>query len=194
MSEPVKVNLKIYQGSTFTKVFRWELPVKVYKPISAVYTTAPLQITCVSHDMPVGWRCKISNVVGTKELNSDDYLIVSDKTVDDLTFNDVNAVGYTAYVSGGIVEYNQPKSLSGITGRMQIREKLTSTVELIELTTENGGLIIDDVSKTITITMSALQTEALTFKVGVYSLELIEGGTVIPFVYGSVSLDKEVTR
>jgi hypothetical protein len=194
MSEPVKVNLKIYQGSTFTKVFRWELPVKVYKTISAIFTQAPLLINSTAHGMPVGWRFKLSNISGTKELNTDDYLIVSDKTADSVTVNEVNAVGYTPYVSGGIIEYNEPRTLTGLTARMQIREKLSSTTTVLELTTENSGIVIDDSNKKITVNISATQTTAFTFKSAVYSLEIVDGSTVIPFVYGSITLDPEITR
>jgi len=194
MSEPVKVNFKIYQGSTFTRVLRWELPTIVYKTISAVYLEAPLRVQAVAHGIPTGWRCKLADIGGTKELNTDDYLYVTSSITDVVTFNAINAKGYTAYTSGGTLYYNEHKNLAGLTARMQIREKVSSTTTLLELTTENGGIVIDNVAKTITINITATQTTALSFKSAVYSLEVIDGTTVIPFIYGSITLDVEITR
>lgn len=195
MSLPTKHSLKIIQGSTFQEVLRWESATKVYKPITAIGNTAPLVITAVGHGMPIGWRCKISNVAGMKELNSStNYQIVTGTTSDTCTFNYVNAVGFTPYVSGGVLEYNAPTSLAGVTARMQIREKLTSTTILDELTTENGKLVIDDILKTITIVLSATVTQAYTFKSAVYSMELVNGSIVTPFITGNITLDTEITR
>lgn len=194
MTEPVKVNLKIYQGATFTKVFRYELPIKEYKTVENIFTTAPLVIQSTAHGIPLGWRIKLSNILGTTELNKDEYIIVTDKTVDTITIGDVNALGYKAYISGGIIEFNRPKSLAGITARMQIRAKVSSTEIILELTTENGMLIVDDITKEIKINIPATTTELLDFKSAVYSMELVEGTTVIPFLTGSVILETEVTR
>ena len=60
MTAPVKTNFKIYQGSTFTEVLRWESYTKVYKTITNITKTAPVVITAIGHGMPVGWRAKVS--------------------------------------------------------------------------------------------------------------------------------------
>lgn len=195
MVAPVKVNLKVYQGSTFTETFRWESATKVYKPITNITAAAPMVVTAVGHGMPVGWRAKISNVAGMKEVNSSStYYIATGTTNDTCTFNAINSISYTAYTSGGILEYNAPTSLSGVTARMQIREKLTSTTTIDELTTENGKIVVDDTLKTITVILSATVTQAYTFKSAVYSMELVNGAVVTPFIYGNITLDTEITR
>lgn len=194
MVAPVKLNFKIYQGSTFNEVLRWESSTKVYKNITSIYQSAPMVVTATAHGAPAGWRVKLSNVAGMKEVNSTDYIVATEVSEDTLTFNDINAVGYTAYTSGGILEYNQPNSLAGYTAVMQIREKLTSTAVLLELTTENDMLVLDNVNKTITITIDAVTTAAFTFKTAVYSIELTNGAVVTPFVYGNLSLVTEITR
>ncbi len=191
---PTKVNYKIYQGSTFNETLRWESPTKVYVPITSIFRTAPMTITAAGHNMLVGWRGKISNVVGMTEANNLDYIVASSITTDTVTFNSVNAVGFKDYVSGGILEYNQPVSLSGYTARMQIRAKINDATVIDELTTENGGIIINDSTKTITILISAADTAAYTFKSAVYSLEMVNGTSVTPLIYGTLSLDSEVTR
>lgn len=195
MTAPTKVNLKVYQGSTFEEIFRWESYIKVYKPITNITKTAPIVITATGHGVPIGWRVKVSNVTGMTQMNSTStYHIVTDADTNTITINEINAVGYSDYISGGILEYNEPKSLAGLTARMQIRAKVTSTDTLLELTTENGMIILNDVNKTITVTIPAATTELLTFKSAVYSLELVDGAVVTPFIYGNITLDTEITR
>ncbi len=184
----------MYQGSTFTEVFRWESGTKIYKVITGITKSAPMVVTAVGHGMPIGWRGKISNVIGMKEVNSDNYLIATDADTDTVTFNEINAVGYTTYISGGILEYNEPKSLAGLTARMQIRPKVNSTEILETLTTENGKIIVNDSNKTITIVIDAVTTALYTFKSAVYSVELISGSVVTPFIYGNITLESEITR
>lgn len=191
---PVKINYKVYQGSTFKEVLRWESSTLVYKPITGIPKAAPTVIEAVGHGMPVGWRFQVSNVLGMKEINSDDYYIASDTTTDSITVNSLNSLGFSTYTSGGVVSYYEPIALAGVTARMQIREKLTSTDVIDELTTENGKLVIDASVKTITILIDALDTAAYEFNTAVYSLEVTTGGVVVQLSTGTLTLVKEVTR
>jgi hypothetical protein len=130
-----------------------------------------------------------------KEINSDEvYHTVTQTTTDTVTLNQVNSLGYTTYTSGGVLEYNQPVSLSGYTARMQIRPTVTSTQVLHELTTQNSGIILDNVLRTITLNIPDEVTETLNFVSAVYNLELLISGTVLNFATGTVSLQREVTR
>jgi len=196
MAAPVKLNFKVYQGSTFREVLRWESSTKTYTPITAITKTAPVVVTATNHGMPAGWRAKITGVLGMKEINdSETYRVATAVTSNTVTFNAVNATNYTAYTSGGILEYNTPVDLLNYTARMQIRSKLTSDAVILELTTANGGVVIDNTAKTVTILMSAAQTAALNFSTAVYSLELVLSGTeVVPFCGGTLTLVPEVTR
>lgn len=196
MTTPIKLNFKIIQGSTFNQVLRWESATKVYKTISGITNSAPVVINCTAHNIPVGWRARVTNVVGMKEINSgsNDYYTVTDTTTNTVTFNSVNSLGYSAYTSGGVLEYNQPIDLAGYTARMQIRSKLEDTTVIKELTTANGGIVIDNTTKTITLTISATDTSAFTFASAVYSIELVNGSVVTPFAGGTMTLVKEVTR
>lgn len=194
MSAPSKVNLKIYQGSTFTEVFRWESYLKEYRTITGISKTAPVEIISAAHGIPIGWRVKVTNVGGMREINSDSYVIVTDGDTDTVIINSINATGYTTYTSGGVLEFNSPESLAGITARMQVRQKITSDTVLLECTTENGYISINDTLKTISISVPDNVTAELSFKTAVYSMELISGSTVIPFITGNITLDTEVTR
>jgi hypothetical protein len=192
-----RVNLKVYQGSTFSQVLRWESSIKIYVPITAAFKGAPLVITANNHNLVPGWRTKISNVLGMTELNSLGYIIATSLTTNNVTYNAVNSTGYKDYISGGILEYNQPVSLADVSARMQIREKLNSTTiidELVSTVNNDGNILISDDSKTISITMTATETTAYTFKTAVYSLELVRGAVVTPFVHGTITLEKEITR
>ena len=65
---------------------------------------------------------------------------------------------------------------------------------LLSLTTENGGIALDDGGKVIEISITAAQTEALTKSAGVYDLELVSpGGVVTALLEGAVSVASEVT-
>ncbi len=194
MVSPVKINFKIYQGSTFIEVLRWESSTKVYTNITSISKTAPMVVSATGHGIPVGWRAKISNVLGMKEVNISDYIQATSVTADTVTFNSINAAGFSTYVSGGILEYNQPVDLSTYTARMQIRATASSADVLLQLTTENGMIVIDNVLKTITITIPASSTQLFSFRSAVYSLELVSGLVVVPFIYGNLSLDTEITR
>jgi hypothetical protein len=197
--QPAKINYKIYQGSTFQETFRWESETKVYVPISAIAKSAPCVVTTTTpHNLPIGWRFRVVGAGGMKEINSvgDDayYLSTLTPTTTTVEINQVNSLAYTAYTSGGVVEFNQPVPLTGYAARMQIREAVDSPTVIHEATTQNSQIILDNTNKTIQITLLANVTQAFTFSTAVYSLELYNGFNVIPFIYGNLTLVQEVTR
>ena len=196
MSQPVKINYKVYQGSTFNEVLRCESSKKVYKPITNITQAAPVVVTSASHGVKDGQRIKITNVGGMTEINSTEiYNLATVLSTSTIEINNINSIGYKAYTTGGILEYNLPVDLTGCTARMQIRDKIDSTTFIKELTTENSGIIIDTATSKITMYISAVDTAAFTFGSAVYSLELVYlDGTVKPLANGTLTLVKEVTR
>lgn len=191
----VKINFKIYQGSTFRETLRWETSTKVYKPISLITSAAPTVITAAGHGIPVGWRFKVTNVLGMADINTTEAVYTASSiSTDNVTINALNSIAFKPYVSGGILEYNQPVDLAGLTARMQIRSKLEDSVVIHELTTENGGIIINNTLKTIELSIPASITSTFVFTNAVYSLEIINGIEISTFAGGSLSLVKEVTR
>jgi hypothetical protein len=193
---PSKISFKVYQGSTFSEVLRWESSRKAYKTITGISNAAPCIVTSTAHGVPDGWRVKVTNVVGMTDINSTDtYHVATKLTADTIELNGINSVGYKVYTSGGILEYNTPIDLTGYTARMQIRGKIDDAGTIAELTTENSGITISTANSTITITISATATALYTFSTAVYSLELVSsGGVVTPFITGTMTLVKEVTR
>jgi hypothetical protein len=86
-------------------------------------------------------------------------------------------------------------NLTGYTARMQVRAKRTNPEVLLELTTENGGIVLGGADGSVTLQASAVDTAAFTWTRGVYDVELISaGGIVTRFIRGSVSVSPEVTR
>jgi hypothetical protein len=193
---PVKLNFKVYQGSTFNEVLRWESSKKVYKPITNITQAAPALVTSTGHAIPDGWRAKITNVGGMTDINStENYQTATVIDANTIEFNAVNSLGYKAYTTGGVLEYNEPVDLTGYTARMQIREKLDSTTIIKELTTENAGIVIDTATNKINLFISAADTAAFTFSSAVYSLELVSSTNVVsPLINGTLTLVREVTR
>jgi hypothetical protein len=196
MSIPAKNNFTIYQGSTFEEVIRWEDSILEYKTITGITKSAPVAITSTAHEIPEGWRVKITDVVGMKEINSaTNYLIATVQDVNTITINSINSVSYSTYTSGGIITFAKPVDLTGYTARMQIREKIDSATVIHELTTENSGIVINNTNKTITLVIPSTTTANFTFTSAVYSLEMIDSlGKVKTISTGGVSLKKEVTR
>jgi hypothetical protein len=196
MAAPAKVNFKIYQGSTFSEVLRWESSRKIYKNITGITKAAPVVITSTGHGIPEGWRVKITDVGGMKELNnSDTYRVATVLTANTIEINDINSSSYAQYTTGGVLEYNEPVNMSGYTARMQLRTKVDDPVVLLELTTENNGIILNTTTNSIIIQITATDTAAITWKTAVYNLELVSsGGQVTSLCTGSISMNKEVTR
>lgn len=94
-----------------------------------------------------------------------------------------------------MVEYNIPIPITGYTAQMQIRETLESPTVIAELSTANNRIVIDPVNYTITLNLPASVTATFNFDAAVYSCELTDAqGIVMPFLTGSITLVKEVTR
>jgi hypothetical protein len=196
--QPAKLNYKIYQGSTFEESFRWESQTKVYAPITSISKAAPCVITTQTlHSLPIGWRFLVIGAGGMKEINStaDNYYLATDTSSTTITINQVNSLLYTAYTTGGVVEYNQPVPLAGLKARMQFRKSVTSTDTLYEATTDTPQIVIDLALSTILVNIPASVTQSFQFTAAVYSLELYnDAGLVIPFLTGNVSVIPEITR
>lgn len=88
-----------------------------------------------------------------------------------------------------------PADLTGYTARMMVRQNIADTEPQIELSTENGRIIITALTGGIQLLIAAEDTAALDFNTGYYDLEIESGdGTVTRIMEGEVELSKEVTR
>ena len=86
-------------------------------------------------------------------------------------------------------------SLTGYTARMEVRRTLESSTTLISLTSANGRAVINGAQGSITLTLTAVETAAIT-QSGVYDLEIVHtaSGAVHKVVRGEFRLEKEVSR
>lgn len=206
MSCPTE-DLLIKKGKTFSQVIRWEDTPFVYKNITGISKAAPVVLTVPSHGLPNGWRLAVLSPGGMRELaaklpakgepplDSEFHkgTVLSSSTIE---LNEVNSLEFTAYTTGGAIVYYTPTDLTGFTARLQIRETEEATGDpLVSLTTENSGIALDNVLKTITLTIAATATDDFTFRTGVYDLEMVSpGGVVTQLLKGNITVQEEVTR
>ena len=88
-----------------------------------------------------------------------------------------------------------PVDLSECTARCQFRQKVTAPTVLLDLTTENGGIVLGGSSGTVELVVLPEQTAGVTWRDAVYDLEIYFGPQeVVSFAEGSVKLAPEVTR
>lgn len=88
-----------------------------------------------------------------------------------------------------------PINLTGYTARMQVRKKHTDSTKILDLTTQNGKIVLTPLQGKINVTVPAADTEDITIKSGVYDLELESStGIVTRLIEGCVTVTPEVTR
>ncbi len=90
--------------------------------------------------------------------------------------------------NGGLID------LSSYTARMHLRRTADEPKTVIELTTENGRITLGGSNGTVSLTISATDTEALDPITGVYDLEMVSGAVVTKIIAGAFTVRKEVTR
>lgn len=84
--------------------------------------------------------------------------------------------------------------VTGYTARMHIRKKLADVAFEVELTSENGGIILGGTDGSITLSLTAAQTTEMDIKGGVYDLEMVKDEIVTRLLEGTVIISLEVTR
>lgn len=202
----VTKDLLLKQGDTYAVTLRWEVPPVVYKPIQAISQAAPVQITAAGHGLPDGWRVAVTNVKGMTQINASDPSRIRDKDYhqatlvdgNNITLNDVNASGFSAYTSGGVLQYNTPVNLTGFSFALRLKTKAGGTLLASNLLADAPlntlTVSVDLTLHTITPVFSAAATTALAGTSGVYELEAISPDTtpiVTPLLAGKFSCVRE---
>lgn len=190
--QPAKLDLHIVQGATLRDTLRLMQPRLEYRPISAI-GGSPLRLT-VEHGLPGNWLAWVEGSTVMQGLNRSQrerphrVAVIDEST---LEINNLSSFGVSQ--AGGQLIYKPPVDLTGATARMQVRDSIGGAL-LLELTSDNGGLAITGAG-TLTRTLSAAQTAALTWAEGVYDLEIeYADGTVQRYLQGAVTVSREVTR
>lgn len=90
-----------------------------------------------------------------------------------------------------------PMDFTGCTARLQVRAEIESVDVLLDLTTENGGIVLGAEPGTIDLYVGAQQSAAITWEAGVFDLEIQYASgpdSVDRLIAGSVAVSREVTR
>jgi hypothetical protein len=188
------MDIEIKQGKTFSLVLRYASDPLVFKPITSITRAAPAVLWVPGHGMPDGWVGAISGVIGMDEINAEhepprsyDFLQITKIDADHVSVP-VDASLFTAYKSGGYLRYYTPVDLTGASVEMRVRDRVGGT-SLLDLTSGNGDIALDNTLKTITITATAAQTAGLDFDSAVYEVVLTANGVVTQIVEGAVALE-----
>lgn len=203
--EPAKIDLTIFQGTTFRHPFYWYSDTEVVVPITAIAQSYPTVITAPTHGLPT------TSTVPVALLDVPDWLAtvsVADRTLPDestayATRIDANTLSVKvdgtaeeAYTgSAGRLVYNAPMDLSTWSARMDIRESIDDTVPLFSFTSAGGSIALGADGK-VELLLTDTETDALDFSAAVYDLELIDPITteVTRLASGKVKLSPQVTR
>lgn len=201
-----ELDLTILQGKTFIDVLRWETDPIVRKSITAIdLSTGCPRLTVAGHGLPTGWNVAVYNVAQPKDVNAknnpprdSDYTPATVIDANTLELNKISAAGWKPYTSGGFVQWNTPKDLTGHTLRMKIKDRVGGTVLASTEAADNPlnviTITIDNALKTITRKILATATDDFTFRTGVYDVEAVSPtGDVTLMLFGAVKLTKEVT-
>lgn len=198
--DPKTDDWTVYQGRTFKRVVRWETTPTVFKAITGINRTAPVEVECVGHGLKSGWYVAITDVNGMTEINapsnsprSSDFRQVTVVDSDNFTINDLSAAQFAPYTSGGYVRYNTPKSLASADARLQFRDRVGGT-ELLALTSVAGDIVLDDTEHVVVITITDDVTKLMEYTSAVYDLEIEDSaGETYVLLSGSVEVIPEVT-
>jgi hypothetical protein len=88
-----------------------------------------------------------------------------------------------------------PINLTGFKARMHVRESYDYDDKLIDLTTENGGIVISPLTGTIELRFVPAHTIGAYWTVARYDIEVVsENGTVTRLLKGKFRLSREVTK
>lgn len=210
-----RYDIVIQQGRNFSESVRISQDKYSYVPITGATKAAPCVLTAAAHGVPVDWPFQIRSVLGMTELNNPvtkfndqnvpiewgngangkKYYRATVPTAGTIELNDINALDFAAYISGGVVVFQPPLDLSVYTSaRMQIRASVDST-DILQTLAFTTNLLIDTTNKKVVMQLSAVETAAITWEAGVYDLELVTAAGVVDCpVYGSVKVNREVTR
>jgi hypothetical protein len=88
----------------------------------------------------------------------------------------------------------EPVNLETYTARMQVREKYSSKVAIVDINTENGGITLGGDEGTILLYISDEATQQIVAKNYVYDLEMVSASEVIRLIEGKFIVTPEVTK
>lgn len=170
--------LTLFQGKRLRKVWRWPQRVKIYKPITAIPQKTPLRVTAVGHGLPDGWPVTFAGVRGPGAIN-DRWFQAKVIDLDTIEINLLNAAALPDYAGGGHVEYFQPVDLTGYSGVAMLKADVADPSPVLEISTANNRMVLDNVGKTITFDVDGATIAAIDVLAGVWDWEMTAGGVTV---------------
>jgi len=199
------MELTIVRGDTFNKRLTWcSLPV-IAKAITAISKGMPMVITCPDHGMLDGHFAGIVSAKGMSEANAlkiqkGTGIILDPVKVKVIDANTVQFLGVNSSDFGthtantGLLQYNTPVNMAAMAAKMELRDKIDGTI-FHTLTTENNGIVLDNVAKDIVLLIPKVQTALFTLKAFVTDISMYTATTARTLELGSVgSVVREATK
>lgn len=198
-----EIPITIYRGETFEFGIMYAESefMSPYPVITAMPQTAPVRLTVENHGIPDGWPVRIECVKNPVELNTAEDSWVYPKVIDadTLELNDMNAHCLRPFSGTGLLVVPKPADITGWQCRAQVRTRpggeLLYSWHSDPAENPDSLVIVDVALSQFVLTMSAEQSEVLSWSKGVYEAEVIApGGQVYKLTAISpIEVTREVT-
>lgn len=178
--------IRVVQGTTLALPFHFGAEPLVYKTIVERTDDTPLTFTVTAHGLVDGWPVAISGI-GYDDLDiddttgppdADDFFTATVVDANTLEFNGIDLARLDGnYEDGGSVVYYTPVDMAGASASLKVYSGATLVLTI--------AAVIDNVGKSITATISAAQTAALSAIDYAYELFYTDAaGAVTQLRYG----------
>ena len=198
MSAPT-IDLTIPKGKTFELALLYASDERVYVPITAIPSLAPVRLTAVDHGMPDGWPFEVVCMKRPAELNGAHVAKVVDQ--DTIEINSLVGDCWRPWAGGGIVVYQKPEDIGGWSARAMFRRRIGDSDPVLSFHSDPGAgaegrIIVDAATSSFTLELDADIAEQLPMAAGVWDAEAIDpDGRVYPLVgVSEFRVEGEVTR
>ena len=199
-SDESRHDIDVVRGKTVSRIIRLEIAPFIYKDITAIEQSAPVLITAPGHELPEGWRVAVVGVRGMRQINArndpprlSDWHKATIVNSNQIQLNDVAAVGYNAYTTGGVLKFATPMDWTGFSARIDVR---TPGGTLLDTLTDADHIQFDIPNSTILYTFPASMTEVWEEPYVDYELEMRSADAepvVIAPASGRIRLRDETT-
>lgn len=184
-------NLIIRRGETFDYTLRWMCAPLRFLRIEEVSNTMPLTLQVSGHGVHSGTPVDLVKANNkTQEVVAENVCaLVTDANTLQI---DSDEVSLKTVKKNDYVRTYSYVNLHGLDARCYLKPRVHGEI-FLELTVENGRILIDEERCLITLHLPADVTEKLNFKKAKYDLELLEGQKVTRIIQGDVWVEDEIT-
>lgn len=187
-----QINITIHQGATFNYGFKLAESERIYKPITAITSRVPVQLTVENHQLPDQWPVIISCVKYPYELNTTYPVIATVVDENSLVLNDLTLCFKRPLSGNGVITYYKPYDLTDFKARAMIRPSVYSD----EVFYQWDNLTIEPQNHLINLQIPAEITATFQWRNAVYDIDaLTPSGEVIALINTShVTVVPKVSR